>query len=174
MPYILIICSLFSGLFLFVRLTVCLNLTAIRLSSIVDSVSVVSVSSTSRSERSSPVRWISPFCLALSGSLCMASMLRVSSRSFVNESIIAMVVCVALGLFRMVASIYSPPSVNALGSTGDFSGSPCGRNFRLHTVSQILSDKSSIFRETCLGCSLQLHLPVLFPLRRVRQRPGQV
>lgn len=114
------ICCYFSGLFLFVRLTVCLNLTAIRLSSIVDSVSVVSVSSTSRSERSSPVRWISPFCLALSGSLCMASMFRVSSRSFVNESIIAMVVCVALGLFIMVASIYSPLSVNALGSTVDF------------------------------------------------------
>ena len=31
-----------------------------------------------------------------------------------------MVVWVALGLFRMVASIYKPFSVNALGNTRDF------------------------------------------------------
>ena len=77
-----------------------------------------------------------PFCLALSGSLCIASIFRVSSRSFVNESIIAMVVCVALGLFIMVASIYSPLSVKALGSTVDFSVFPCGGNFPPHTVFQ--------------------------------------
>lgn len=136
MLHVLIICSLFVRLALLCPLDCVLELDRHKVEFDSDSVSVVSVSSTSRSERSSPVRWISPFCLALSGSLCIASIFRVSSRSFVNESIIAMVVCVALGLFIMVASIYSPLSVKALGSTVDFSVFPCGGNFPPHTVFQ--------------------------------------
>ena len=105
MGYLPVLSGYCSGLFFFVCLTVCLNLIAIRFSSMKDSVSVTSASSVSKSDNSSPVRWISPFCLLLSGSLCMAPMFQVSSSSWVKASMMEIDVCVARGLFKMVASM---------------------------------------------------------------------
>ena len=87
----------------------------------VDSVSVVSVSSTSRSDKSSPVRWISPFfawrCLIRYVLPRYSVLVHVALRmNLLWQWWFAWLFL----LFRMVASIYNPLSVNALGSTVDF------------------------------------------------------
>ena len=67
----------------------------------------------------SPLRSINDLCVFLSFASESAATALESSRSLANASTIAKVVAVACLLFRIVASIYNPFSVNALGLVGE-------------------------------------------------------
>lgn len=67
-----------------------------------------------------PLLCIRDFCPYLSGQADSSPIVRDSSRSLANASIIEIVASIALSPFRIVASIYRPFSVNAFGSTDEY------------------------------------------------------
>lgn len=104
-------------LLLFVRR---LNLKNGKPTSKVVSVSSIFNSSSSemiKSENNSPTLAIKAFCFGESvGKVCREKIERLNSLSLANVSIIASVVSVACGLLRIVANMYKPRSVNAVGN----------------------------------------------------------
>ena len=104
-----------QGLYLVFFLIRCLNFKTAKLSSIEVSVSVVCRSSSKMLAIISPLFRMRLFCSPLSWMVESSLIFRDSSLILEKVSMMAIVVCVATGLFKMVASMYKPFSVKALG-----------------------------------------------------------
>ena len=136
--------SVWSASFcLFTRFTVCLILPIRKLSSRLDSVSDVSRSGMTMLESISPMCCILDCCDLPSVAPCKACNSRLSWRTEANVSMIARVACVACGLFRIVASIYNPFSVNALGRTRVLGDRFAVKIFDRKSVNSCLSSSST-------------------------------
>ena len=95
----------------------CLNFRTAKFSSIEVSVSLVCKSSSKISATSSPLFCMRDFCSALSCVTDNSFILLDSSLIFENVSMIDIVASIACELLSMVAIMYNPFSVNALGFT---------------------------------------------------------
>lgn len=97
------------------RVIECFNLPMTKLNSREDWVSVVSSSGIIKSASMSPIRFIPIFFSSCESASWTSNKRCLSSLTSAKVFIIANVVCVAIGLFNMVANIYRPFSVNAFG-----------------------------------------------------------